>query len=170
MKCLGESWNNLCSVPVPERGVQHRGGADQGAVRRVQHEEHHKPVAERADHHRAHPARAALLLLRRRQALRGRREGGHQRLRLRAHAARLRRRRRRRRRGRQRQLGRHAGHRRRPSHLPRRPRRVLAAGIVANMIGMRSRSCVQCVYVCVLWQAGWVCQCVHCDCFLQLCA
>ena len=75
------------SVPVPERGAQHRGGADAGAVRRVQHAQHHQPVPERADHHRAHGARPALLLLRRRRALRGRAEARHQRAPRRAAAA-----------------------------------------------------------------------------------
>ncbi|OEL13929.1 hypothetical protein BAE44_0025051, partial [Dichanthelium oligosanthes] len=57
------------NVPVSERGAQHRGGADEGVVRRVQHAQHHQPVSARADYHRAHRAGAALLLLRRRRAL-----------------------------------------------------------------------------------------------------
>jgi hypothetical protein len=75
-------------VPVPQRRVQHRGGAEQGAVRRVQPAQRHQPVPEGAHHHRAHQTRPALLLLRRRRALRARPEGRHRRLRRRLAAAR----------------------------------------------------------------------------------
>jgi hypothetical protein len=105
------------SVLVPERGAQHRGGADAGAVRRVQHAEHHQQVPERADHHRAHPAGAALLLLRRRRALRGRAEARHQRPPRRSAAAR------------HAQL-RGGGHR--PALPLRGPRRCLPSGRSAN--------------------------------------
>jgi hypothetical protein len=79
LPCLPSFCYLPASVPVPERGAQHRGGADAGAVRRVQHAQHHQPVPVRAHHHRAHRPRRALLLLRRRRALRGRPEARHQR-------------------------------------------------------------------------------------------
>ena len=57
--------HNIVVVEVPTRV---------GAVRLVQHAQHHQPVPEWADYHRAQGAQPALLLLRRRQALRGRAE------------------------------------------------------------------------------------------------